>query len=181
MNPTFAEVAEVLRSAGADIPAAESHGCLCGALCAAEAYPFERWLEEVLPDEAAGEYRAADGPLGLIFSETVAALRGDQMGFQPLLPDDDRPMAERAAALGQWCQGFLYGLGCGSARRPASEMPGDVDEILQDLARIGQVEVPSGETGEEDERAYAELVEYLRASVQLVHEELAPMRQGAKH
>ncbi len=180
MYPTFAEVAEVLRSAGAEVPAAESHGCLCGALCAARDYPFERWLEELLPDEAAVGDRAAEGPLGLVFTETVAALTGDQMSFQPLLPDDDRSMAERAAALGQWCQGFLYGLGCGSARGTATEMPEDVDEILRDLARISQVEVPSGETGEEDERAYAELVEYLRASVQLVHEELAPLRQGTK-
>ena len=34
-------------------------------------------------------------------------LAGDDIAIVLLLPSDDAPLAERAVALGQWCQGFL--------------------------------------------------------------------------
>ena len=50
-------------------------------------------------------------------------LRGDEMEFELLLPDDDAPLEQRATALSQWCQGFLYGFGTGGSRASASELP----------------------------------------------------------
>jgi uncharacterized protein len=38
-------------------------------------------------------------------------LTSDDMTVVLLLPTDDAPLTERAAALGQWCQGFLSGFG----------------------------------------------------------------------
>ena len=104
-----------------------------------------------------------------------AALRGDEMEFQLLLPDDDALLVERAMALSQWCQGFLYGFGTGGAV-PREQLSGEVEEVLRDLTHISQASVETGAEAEEEEQAYAEIVEYVRAGVQLIHDELIELR-----
>jgi hypothetical protein len=91
------------------------------------------------------------------------------------LPEDAESIDTRAAALAQWCQGFLYGLGAGAAQDAAS-LPGDVGEIVGDLTEISRVGVDIAQTEESNENAYAELVEFVRVSVQVVFEELEPLR-----
>ena len=171
---TFPEVARVLQSLQSSVAAAESHGCLCGALCTREQYPVESWLDELVPDldEDPADDRAT---LRLLFADTVRALRGDEMDFQLLLPDDDALLAERAMALSQWCQGFLYGFGTGHAV-PREELTAEVEEVLRDLTHISQASVETGADAEEEEQAYSEIVEYVRAGVQLIHDELIEMR-----
>jgi uncharacterized protein YgfB (UPF0149 family) len=58
------------------------------------------------------------------------------------------------------------------------ELPKSIDEVLVDFTNISRAEAQSGEDGEEDEEAYTEVVEYLRAAVQLIHDELEPLRNG---
>jgi len=171
---TFPEVARVLQTLQSSVAAAESHGCLCGALCTTQQYPVESWLDELVPD--ADDDPADDrAPLRLLFADTMRALRGDEMEFQLLLPDDDAPLVERATALSQWCQGFLYGFGTGR-QVPRDELKGEVEEVLRDLTHISQAAVETGAEAEEEEQAYAEIVEYVRAGVQLIHDELLEVR-----
>lgn len=177
LQVTFPEIARVLQSAGSTVPAAEGHGCLCGALCISADYSLERWFEEIVPAEEGAVAEEIAQPLRLLFADTVAALRGDAMEFEPFLPDDEVPLEQRTAALSQWCQGFLYGFGSVRAVQ-AEELPSSIDEILRDLANISRAEVDVGEAGEEQEQAYSDVVEYLRAGVQLVHDELIGLRQG---
>jgi len=177
LQVTFPEIARVLQSDGSTVPAAEAHGCLCGALCMSADYSLERWLEEVVPSEEETLAEETVQPLRLLFADTVAALRGDAMEFEPFLPDDEVPLEQRTAALSQWCQGFLYGFGSVRAIQ-AEELPSSIDEILRDLANISRAEVDVGEAGEEQEQAYSDVVEYLRAGVQLIHDELIGLRQG---
>ncbi len=173
LHVTFPEVVRVLSDLRSSVPAAESHGCLCGALCASADYPIETWLEEIVPDPA--DLGAGREPLELLFEDTVRALRGDQMEFEPLLPDDDAALEDRARALSQWCQGFLYGFGATKPLKPA-EMPANVDEILRDLTHIGRASVEIGDDDEEQEQAYSQVIEYVRAGVQLIHDELYEAR-----
>jgi uncharacterized protein len=176
MHVSFAEFDQVLQSAGSAVAAAEGHGVLCGALCAAEDYPVERWIEEVVPDDSSAAAAGAEGEaIKLVYADTAQALRADQMEFTPLLPEDDAPLETRATAMAAWCQGFLYGLGL-SGLDPRSKLSADVQEILKDLTHIGRATVDPEELDEEGESAYAELVEYLRAGVQLIYDEMAPLR-----
>ena len=48
-----------------------------------------------------------------------------------LLPTDDAPLADRAAALGQWCQGFLHGFGVNAG---GLELSTDAKEVLQEIS-----------------------------------------------
>jgi uncharacterized protein YgfB (UPF0149 family) len=175
LQVTFAEVVRVLEGLGSSVPAAEAHGCLCGALCTTPHYPMERWLEEIIPDEDRRNDDDSQQALRLLYADTLNALRGDEMDVELLLPDDDIPLEIRAGALSQWCQGFLYGFG--TVQRPESqELPDSVSEILGDLTHIGRasVEFDGDGTEETEEEAYAEVVEYVRVGVQLIHDELVP-------
>lgn len=174
----FRDANGALAQASVAVPMAEAHGCLCGALCAAYDYPFVRWSEELFDgrEEAGGEAGIARDILQHLYTETVRALRGDEMTFSLFLPDDDAPLSLRAEALAQWCQGFLYGFGSiAGAERP--KLTGDVDEVLRDLSQIARASAGENEPTEEDEADYTEIVEYLRAGVQLVHDELRPTLQ----
>ncbi len=174
LQVTFAEVVRVLEGLGSSVPAAEAHGCLVGALCTSPHYPMERWLEEIIPDADRRNDEDNQQALRLLYADTLNALRGEDMEFEALLPDDDVSLAARAGGLSQWCQGFLYGFGTGQPVKQ-DELPGNVNEILNDLTHIGRASVElEGDGNEGEEEAYAEVVEYVRVGVQLIHDELIP-------
>ncbi len=169
----FHDVARALAEAGSTVLAAEAHGYLCGALCVRRDFGLAEWLDEILPDGSTADH----GRFESVREASDATLAGTEMEFQPLLPDDEEPLAVRGEALGAWCQGFLYGFGAaGTANRSA--LPESVSEFLVDLARISQAGDVGSETEEAEEAAYAELVEFLRVGVQLVYDELAALRAG---
>jgi uncharacterized protein YgfB (UPF0149 family) len=58
----------------------------------------------------------------------------------------------------------------------AGSLPGDIGEIVRDLTEISRVGVDSAQTEASNENAYAELVEFVRVSVQVIFEELEPLR-----
>jgi len=169
----YTEIQQALVEAHSLTEAAEAHGTLAGSLCTTVAYRFEDWLAEILPEGQAGP--EATRTLRGLFEHTAEALGEAQMQFSPLLPEDAQPIDARATALGQWCQGFIYGLGS-SALADASGLPGDVGEIVRDLTEITRVGVDAAESPESNEGAYAELVEFVRVGVQLVFDELEPLR-----
>jgi uncharacterized protein YgfB (UPF0149 family) len=170
----YEQIQQVLMQAHSLTDAAEAHGTLAGCLCSTVAYRFEDWMLEILPDGAANS--GATGVLLELFRSTSADLGEAQMQFAPLLPDDEEPIEARASALGAWCQGFLYGLGT-SSLGDAAQLQGDVGEVVRDLTQITQVAADSAESLESNEGAYAELVEFVRAGVQLLFDELEPLRQ----
>jgi uncharacterized protein YgfB (UPF0149 family) len=90
-------------------------------------------------------------------------------------PDDESSLAERADALSSWCQGFLYGLGSGTTADP-SGVSTEAAEIIRDLTEITHVGVDAGDETEENEVAFAAVVEFVRVGVQLLFVELAPAR-----
>jgi uncharacterized protein YgfB (UPF0149 family) len=168
----YDEVARALAARGSAVHPSEAHGCLCGALCATRDYSPAEWLEEILPDAAAGG--TDDTVLATILTETAGALERPDLEFEPLLPAAEE-IDTRVEALAAWCQGFLYGFGSAGTTGRGS-LPGDVDELLTDFARIAQAGVPGTDSAEEEESAYVELVEFLRAGVQLIYEDLAALR-----
>ena len=105
----------------------------------------------------------------------VSTLVGNDADFEPLLPDDESPLALRADALSQWCQGFLYGLGSGTTSDPG-KVSVEAGEIIRDFTEITHVGVDADEENEENEVAFAEVVEFVRVGVQLLFAELAPAR-----
>jgi uncharacterized protein YgfB (UPF0149 family) len=134
---------------------------------------MEDWLAEILPEACLAG--APDPVLLGLYNATVAALSGGDMDFDILIPGDDRPIEERTQALTLWCTGFLYGLGTSAA--DPQRLPGELGEIVRDLTEITHADVDSSDTPEANESALAELVEFVRIGVQLVFDELGPLRE----
>ena len=182
--PGFDQIDQALRRAEAGHDAAEAHGSLCGLLCGLGAGAEAAWLADTLPEspESPANPSVTEQATNLLKSlaaNTRGALEDVQMTFQPLLPDDAEALMQRVDALAQWCQGFNHGLFV-AARTSAAEdeiRSGNTAEIVSDFAEMAQVAVGPDEADAEGEAAYAELVEYVRVSVQLVYEELAAVRQ----
>lgn len=174
-DPNYQEIESSLAASRALTDLPEAHGTLAGALCSSRSLALEDWLREIFPEGQAG---AAETSLLAVFEWTRHVLDTRQFGFQPLLPDDETPVEARAVALGQWCQGFLYGLG--SQPIPEIEhLPAEVAEIVRDFTALTQIGVDAGESPEANEQAYAELVEFVRIGVQLLYDELAKFRDDA--
>jgi uncharacterized protein YgfB (UPF0149 family) len=171
---TFDELQRALVQSRALTDAAEAHGTLVGSLCASTC-SLPDWLAEILP-EGRADSSSADS-LRDVFESTSGALVDGAFAITPLLPADDAPIGDRATALGEWCQGFLYGLGTGVAVPEASSLPGDAAEVLRDMTEITHVDVDPQDDPESNEAAYAELVEFVRAGVQLLYDHLQPLRE----
>jgi uncharacterized protein len=169
----YSEIQRVLTEERSLTDAAEAHGTLTGCLCATVGYRFDDWLQEILPEGQADPL--ARETLRGLYTDTAGALQGREMEFELLLPADEQPIDARTAALAQWCQGFLYGLGT-SVVQDESGLPGDIGEIVRDLTEITHVAVDAEQSPESNESAYAELVEFVRVGVQLVFDELGPLR-----
>ena len=149
------------------------HGFLCGRLsCGAVdmrqlVEASSQWL--AMTDE---QTEAAENSLEDFYEASLSNLEDISFLFQPLLPDDELPLAERLVAIGDWCSNYISGLGDGMGKE--FEVSLDGKEALQDLAAIGQISVDFDSDDDDGERDYAELVEYIRIAVQLVFSDLHP-------
>lgn len=169
--PAWDDVAKAAdRLALASSPA-ELHGALCGWLAAGGA-DAAGWLAAVMTDAAlpAPEPGSALDHLRIV---SAAQLGDPSFGFQLLLPDEAH-IPLRAEALFAWCRAFLGGFGLAVGDKPLSE---EGQEALSDLANLGAAQVDEADDGS-DEEALAEIEEYLRMAVLLLHADCA---MGAQH
>ncbi|AXY42804.1 UPF0149 family protein [Halomonas alkalicola] len=157
----------------------QSPAFLDGRLCAGLAMhdlSAEAWLEEVCL--ALGVEQPRDEPSAERFlgwrRQTLDALAGSELGFEPLLPDDLFSLAERARGLQEWTLGFLEvvrdaGDGPREAWSPA------LREALDDLAAVAAMEVELEESAENEGDLFA-LTEHVRMAAMLLYTEQHPGR-----
>lgn len=166
-NSPYQAFATLLSTSGHPVSPAELHGLLLGRSCGGAGFEADSWLAdaaELLEGEPQDNVRNA--LIGL--QEMVKGeLTGDDMTVVLLLPTDDAPLADRAAALGQWCQGFLTGFGLTYRDNALST---EASEVLQDLAAIAQVQ-DALEESDDGESDYMEVMEYLRVAPLLLFTE----------
>jgi yecA family protein len=181
--PDISALDETLFKVDATMGAAESHGALCGMLCARGSTDLSEWMGHVLGEQEQGNVFLRDlaNQLSELHQSTLGQMNDPYGGFQLLLPDDDDELDERTEALGDWCLGFVYGLAAGGISEE-SELPEDTKELLMDFIEISRAgnDVADldddSDDGEEDEQAFVEIVEYVRTGVLLINEELQPLQ-----
>jgi uncharacterized protein YgfB (UPF0149 family) len=177
----YGSLAELLNRSGSPLPLAELHGGLCGVICASGQSGAATWLDSLLDDCATGGAAAAELAARLedLGNQTWDALRGFELEFAPLLPDDDSRIDQRAEALALWCHGFLAGLVIGGLDLVSDQtrLSDELSELVSDFAEISRAGAVPGESEEEeelDDSSFAELVEYVRVGAQFIFEELIP-------
>jgi len=167
----YRELDRCLAVSGLNPSAAEAHGILCALLCCGEPRAEESWIVELLADadETAPSTRECQRLLEDLAAHTYEGIAGRDTGFMPLLPDDSRPLAERALGLYDWSRGFLYGFGLSGV--DASRLSGEAREAFEDFASITHLDLDDLDEGEDNEQALTELTEFVRVAAMLAYEE----------
>ena len=180
--PEISILDETLFKVDATMGSAESHGALCGMLCARGTTDLSEWMGHVLGEQEQGNDSLRDlaHQLSDLHQTTMGQMNDPYGAFRLLLPEDDDALDERAGALAEWCLGFVYGLAAGGISEE-SELPEDTKELLMDfieISRAGHEVVDKEEDDDEeaDEQAFVEIVEYVRTGVLLINEELQPLQ-----
>ena len=170
--PAWAEIASAADRVSLASTPAELHGALCGWLSAGGedvlAWPARVMADDSLPTPT------SDDALDRLRTVSVAQLGDTDFGFQLMLPDDAVPVAERAGAMFDWCRSFLGGFGLAVADKKLSE---EGEEALADIANLAAAQVDEVDP-EGDEESLAEIEEYLRMAVLLLH---ADCTLGPRH
>lgn len=156
-----------------------------------------RWFTELLDAaslnaESVSSKAAELKTLDTWFSDTLEALHNVELDFTPALPDESYPVKDRLRALSDFCSGFTYGVGIATGQRGQKPLPADTREIIEDFQAIEAVDpdehgegsalhssdapaLVAGDSKEQQEGMYTELLEYVRVGVLLVMEELRPV------
>jgi uncharacterized protein len=175
------EVEIVLQHSGSSWSAAQAHGLLCSRLSVLGADGGPDWLGLILQAKDASSTSHGDDLMLLdnLYGETYRQLSERQSEFEPLLPGGGESVSVIAAAMAEWCEGFLHGLvsaakGEALKQKLAAE---PLSDIIRDMLEITR----AAANDDDDEEALTELTEYLRVAAQMVYEELADWRHAAEH
>lgn len=150
------------------ISASELHGIMCGYLCAGAASEGEAYLRALMTNKNDAIMRVA---LFGVFAVSQQQMLNFDFEFQLLLPDDDEPLALRARAFSEWCEGFTQGLTLAGVGYEELQED-DAQEALQHLIEFAQLDCHTVSIDEEDERALMEVTEYARMAVLRIHGDL---------
>lgn len=164
--PAYGILREELEQCRLGLDPSELHGSLCGYFCAGGEAGRDDWLQRLAlqVDTDADVTRRAS--LRALFEVTAAQLAEDCAELQPLLPDDDAPLPERAEAMLAWCRSFLGGFGLAAGAEP--RLSPEAEEALEDLAHIAASSL-SYEDEQADEEALTEVLEFVRVAAMLLH------------
>lgn len=146
---------------------AELHGGLCGWL-AGGGVDAPDWPAKVLVD-AELPAPAVDDALDRLRAASVTQLGDTDFGFELLLPEAADQVAERAAALFDWCRAFLGGFGLAVGDKPLSD---EGEEALGDIGNLAAARIDDVDP-ESDEEPLTEIEEYVRMAVLLLHADCA--------
>lgn len=176
------ELAELLSAHDLSIPVAQAHGVLCGLVAALGAAAPIEWLDLALGEPGIGaELPDRDQVLlANIRREVQDAFTADEFALVPMLPEDEGALTPRVEALGEWCRGFLAGLGQAGLPRGWPESD-EVREALRDLDRIAATEIELSGDEEEDERDLAEIIEFARFAALMVADDLGAEHAAIRH
>lgn len=160
---------------------AECHGVACGLLLrrpTSEPHAFLSLLDML---EIVQQPRPAlQDALAELLEAAGLQLADEEMGLELWLPDDEQSLESRTEALAQWCNGFMASLGA-DPERQLETLSKEAGEALSDLQEIARAEVGVGGSGddrEEEEQAFAEIVEYIRVAVLMLREDLRGPQAG---
>ena len=187
--PDISQLEGLLFDVDAAMSAIESHGALCGMLCAQGSTDAAQWMLQVLGEheESTKALQQAGKILLQIHQLSVEQMNNSDVEFELMLPDDDEPLESRVEALGTWCQGFVYGLAVGGVKED-TELPEDSQELISDILEISRAGYAADDEAElnaivedddeDDEVAFMEVTEYVRMGTLLIYEELQPLQSS---
>lgn len=181
--PSFEDAALLFLRTRCQINPSYAHGYWAGLICGGQSVSPKEWINALFDKKDAWD--ALDPVLARFFlvvaEVTVEQLSDPHYSMQLLLPDDDDPLDERLASLSSWVRAFLTGFEAQGKIQPQPLLSDDAKEALKDLGEITELSATFNEP-ESEEQDYADVVEYVRLAVLLLHNEILGVRsQGGDH
>ncbi len=145
--PSFERFDQLLNGIEFEVGASEIHGVISGLLCTGHAQAHADWFADLFANRSSDDLliREARQLLGQLYQATRSQLGDQGLGFAPYLPSDSLCLQERAKCLGEWCQGFLYGLGLAGVDEAA--LPGDAREAINDISEFTKLDYENHRIG----------------------------------
>lgn len=147
------------------VSGSELHGIMCGYLCAGAFHEGEIYLRALLlnnmKDKLMQNAMLSVFELYEISKQHIANI---DFEFKMLLPDDESPLAERAQAFGEWCEGFTQGITLAGISYDELEED-DSQEALQHLFEFAHLDYQTLNINEDDEKSLVEVSEYARMAI----------------
>ena len=171
--PAYDVLASALERCRSTHTPSEAHGFAVGLQLARLEHPYMSWELELYSDfepsdVLAGECRSL---LDELFERVAADLVETNGGLELLLPPGIAVNQQRLAAVRDWCQGFLYGIGLAGEALAQQTSP-QMSDLLRDIAEITRLQVNDDDNSAENQSALIEIEEYLRVGVMLLRDEL---------
>jgi len=169
-NISFDDLNETLLKFDSMSEASEAHGTLCGMICINGQADISSWLALIFENQDPNNLSLEESKKVFIdlHSETLEKLTGSSYDLDILIHNDDELLDIRIEDLSYWCQGFLYGLSL-AGLTDINKLPVDASEILQDMTDISKAGYSPDDDEEENEIAFAEIIEYIRVGVYVVY------------
>lgn len=166
---TYREIEQYLLEIDAFTEAAETHGILCGFICAGSNETDRHWMQTILNLETAHDDKKSQALANIItlYEQSFFALQDINLELELLLPDDIEPLPIRARALSLWCQGFLSGIALGSGTLKHTDP--DISELMTDITEISKLDTQKIKESNEEEEQLVELSEHVRMSTLLLY------------
>ena len=166
----YSELDEKLKASSWKSGASEAHGLLTGLACrgiTATEIRNRMHLFQFSEDE---DTTLLEGLFELILRD----LDSSAPTFDLLLGGDEEHIVVRVDEIASWCGGYVQGF-CHDGDSAIMEQSAEVQEIIQDIMDICGMEVDLTNSVshdlEEEEKAFAEVEEYLRVGVQIIFDE----------
>ncbi len=176
-NVTYEQLANVLADANAIVSTSEAHGLLCGFICAGRAADAVGWIESIL-----GHIEADVPAIGVakelllkLYAQSSQEIHDMAFEFHLMLPNDDEILNDRAMALGEWCQGFMAGMGLGGLEITSAHSQ-DARDGIYHIAEISKIDYTGLDITEDDEKSFMEVSEYLRMAVLMIFSEFTEIQ-----
>ena len=171
IKPDHAESEALFASLQFDTSASNIHGSLCGLLSSGKLEALTFWFEELFEglDDQDASVQKTRSICGTQFK--LAKNDIDQsLGLTPFLPDDNQPLTQRAKALAEWCQGFLYGIGLSGVKE--AQFSKQTREALQDFSEISLLDAENIDENEGGEVALNDLYAFIRIATMQICDDL---------
>jgi uncharacterized protein len=149
------------------------HGTLCGFICSGRNLNGGAWLNSLLARLSTYSQISIKHKTALLnlYQEACYQLMGNHKSFDLLLPSKEYTLANRAVALGAWCQGFLSGLQMSMEAYPqASDLSDDVFESLYCIVGIAKLDFKRIEMTFENQPAYEEMRLFLAHAIPRIYQ-----------
>ena len=170
----YDQIADLWHQTSLCISPSDVHGMLCAYICMTESNDTIHWLcTELAPADEDNEEQIQLQQLLLdLHQHSLNQLTDMTFEFQLLLPDDEESLELRARELSLWCQGFNTGLGMQGIdlKKLFSE---ETHQAIAHFSEFANIDYQQLSISEEDEKAYMEVLEYVRMAVVMLFVEMA--------